>query len=166
MLPRRERNQGRAHRHEKAILAAVGNGRFRWAARHVFRHRHRRPIDHRLIGRDTRVHGGGHGHDWPCNRAKNKPDDCHDGQQTAYGGQGLHSPNIAQRATWEMAELGNAGSAQSTDIQCRRVMAVDLVTGPDRMIGCSRELSVETKSRAGDLRHAPGVGRLVDREKL
>jgi hypothetical protein len=97
----------RAHRHEKAILAAVGNGRFRWAAKHVFRHRHRRPIDHRLIGRDTRVHGGGHGHDCPRNRAKNKPDDCHDGQQTAYGGQGLHSPNIAQRATWEMAELGN-----------------------------------------------------------
>jgi len=26
---------GRAHRHEKVILAAVGNGRFRWAARHV-----------------------------------------------------------------------------------------------------------------------------------
>ena len=63
---------------------------------HVFRHRHRRPIDHRLIGRDTRVDGGGHGHDWPCNRAKNKPDDCRDGQQTAYGGQGLHSSNVAQ----------------------------------------------------------------------
>jgi hypothetical protein len=37
------------------------------------------------------VHGGGHGHGWPRNRAKNKPDDCRNGQQTAYGGQGLHS---------------------------------------------------------------------------
>jgi hypothetical protein len=42
------------------------------------------------------VHGGGHGHGWPCNRAKNKPDDCRDGQQTAYGGQSLHASNIAQ----------------------------------------------------------------------
>jgi hypothetical protein len=86
----------RAHRHEETISAAVRNGRFLRATRHVFRHRHRRLIDHRLFEGDTRVHGGGHGHGWPCNRAKNKPDDCRDDQQTAYGGQSLHSPNIAQ----------------------------------------------------------------------
>jgi uncharacterized membrane protein len=28
--------------------------------------------------------------------SRNKPGDCWDGQQTAYGGQGLHSSNIAQ----------------------------------------------------------------------
>jgi hypothetical protein len=95
----------RAHRHEEAIPAAVGNGRFLRATRHVFRHRHRRIIDHRLIRGGARVHGGGHGHGWLRDRAKKKPDDCWDGQQSAYDGLGLHSLNIA---LWlAAAKLGN-----------------------------------------------------------
>jgi hypothetical protein len=37
-----------------------------------------------MIGGGARVHGGEHSHGWLCNWAKNKPDDCRDGQQTAY----------------------------------------------------------------------------------
>ena len=86
----------RAHRHEEAIPAAVGYGRFLRAARHIFRHRHRRLIDHWLIGGRSRLSCGGHGHCGPCNRRDSKADGCQDGQETAYGGQSLHRGKIAQ----------------------------------------------------------------------
>jgi hypothetical protein len=96
----------------ETISATVGKGRFLWATRHVFRHRHRRFIDGRLIGGNSRGHRGGHGHGWPCNRANNKPDDCQDAEQTANGRQKLH--------LWSIIQFMCRNAKSAKDAKCRK----------------------------------------------